>query len=49
MQQSEGSTKFSVNGTPGNVLINTKTGKYEVVSGAQPEANFAAAIERLLK
>ncbi len=49
MQQSEGSSKFSVNGTPGNVLVNTKTGKYEVVSGAQPEANFAAAIERLLK
>ncbi len=48
-QQSEGSSKFGVNGTPGNVLINTKTGKYEVVSGAQPEANFAAAIERLLK
>ncbi len=48
-QQSEGSSKFGVNGTPGNVLINTKTGKYEVVSGAQPEANFTAAIERLLK
>jgi len=48
-QMSEGSSKFGVNGTPGNVLINTKTGKYEVVSGAQPEANFAAAIERLLK
>jgi protein-disulfide isomerase len=46
--QSEGSSKFSVNGTPGNVLINTKTGKYEVVSGAQPEANFDAAITRLL-
>lgn len=47
-QMSEGSSKFGVNGTPGNVLINTKTGKYEVVSGAQPEANFAAAIDRLL-
>lgn len=46
--QSEGSSKFGVNGTPGNVLINTKTGKYEVVSGAQPEANFDAAIARLL-
>lgn len=44
----EGSSKFGVNGTPGNVLINTKTGKYEVVSGAQPEANFDAAIVRLL-
>ena len=46
--QSEGSSKFGVNGTPGNVLINTKTGKYEVVSGAQPEANFDAAITRLM-
>ena len=45
---SEGSSKFGVNGTPGNVLINTKTGKYEVVSGAQPEANFDAAIVRLM-
>ncbi len=45
---SEGSSKFGVNGTPGNVLINTKTGKYEVVSGAQPEANFDAAIGRLM-
>ena len=44
----EGSSKFGVNGTPGNVLINTKTGKYEVVSGAQPEANFDAAIVRLM-
>lgn len=44
----EGSSKFGVNGTPGNVLINTKTGKYEVVSGAQPEANFDAAIIRLM-
>jgi hypothetical protein len=44
----EGSSKFGVNGTPGNVLINTKTGKYEVVSGAQPEANFDAAITRLM-
>lgn len=44
----EGSSKFGVNGTPGNVLINTQTGKYEVVSGAQPESNFDAAIVRLM-
>lgn len=47
--QTEGSSKFGVNGTPGNVIINTKTGKYTVVSGAQPEANFQAAIEGLLQ
>ncbi len=45
---SEGSSKFGVNGTPGNVIINTKTGKYEIISGAQPEANFDAAITRLM-
>jgi protein-disulfide isomerase len=45
---SEWSSKFGVNGTPGNVLINTQTGKYEVVSGAQPESNFDAAIARLM-
>lgn len=44
----EGSSLFSVNGTPGNVLINNKTGKYEVISGAFPEASFDAAIARLL-
>jgi hypothetical protein len=31
-QMLEGSSKFDVNGTPGNVLINTKTGKHEIVS-----------------
>lgn len=44
----EGSSLFSVNGTPGNVLINNKTGKYEVISGAFPEGSFDAAIARLL-
>ena len=46
--QSEGSSKFGINGTPGNVLINTKTGKYEIVSGAQPESAFNDAITRLM-
>jgi len=36
-----------VNGTPGNIIINNKTGKTRMVSGAQPAANFQAAIDAL--
>lgn len=43
----EGQTLFGVNGTPGNVLINKKTGKYVVVSGAQPLSAFQSAIEQI--
>lgn len=37
-----------VQGTPGNILINNKTKKVAVVSGAQPLANFKTAIDGLL-
>ena len=47
-QMSDGQSIFGVTGTPGNVLINTETGEYEVVSGAQPYSAFEAAIKRLL-
>ena len=43
----EGQTLFNVNGTPGNVLINKKTGKYVVVSGAQPLSAFEAAYDQI--
>lgn len=36
-----------VNGTPGFILINNKTGKVESVAGAQPVASFEAALGRL--
>ena len=41
--------KFGVNGTPGNVIIDTKTDKYILVSGAQPISQFISAIDSLLK
>lgn len=38
---------FWVNGTPGNVIINKDTGKYVVVSGAQPISAFQSAIAQV--
>ena len=40
---------FGITGTPGNVLLNTETGEYEVISGAYPTATFEAAIDKLLQ
>ncbi len=37
-----------VDGTPGNFVLNNKTGKSEAISGAQPLSVFQAAIDRLL-
>lgn len=46
--QSEfGANTFGVTGTPGNVLINTTTGEYEVVSGAVPFSVIDSKIEKL--
>ena len=39
---------FGVTGTPGNILLNVKTGKWIALNGAVPEANFMTAIETLL-
>lgn len=38
---------FGITGTPGNVLLNTETGEYTMVSGAAPVANFQQAIESI--
>lgn len=43
----EGQTLFGVNWTPGNVLLNKKTGKYVVISGAQPASAFEQAIAQI--
>lgn len=43
----EGSTLFGVTGTPGNVVLNTETGKYVVVSGAYPADAFDAIVAEL--
>lgn len=43
----EWQTLFGVNGTPGNVLLNKKTWKFVVVSGAQPVSAFEQAITQI--
>lgn len=41
--------KYGVSGTPGTLVIDTETGKYQLVSGAYPIATFTAAVDALLK
>lgn len=41
--------KYGVSGTPGTLIIDTETGKYQLVSGAYPIATFTAAVDALLK
>lgn len=48
-QQERGTTLFWITGTPGNVLINTETGEYEVISWAYPTSSFIDVIDKLLK
>lgn len=42
-------SKGGVQGTPGNILYNNKTKETQLVSGAQPLANFKTAIDSMLK
>lgn len=42
-------TKFGVRGTPANVVVNNKTGKFILVSGAVPAAAFDSAVTELMK
>ncbi len=48
-QMSEGKELFGIDGIPGNVIINLKTKKYEIIAGAQPEESFIEAADRLLQ
>lgn len=41
--------KAGVNGTPGNILLDTKTGKTTVLPGAVPLGNVKEAVDALLK
>ncbi len=41
--------KFGLSGTPGTLIINTTTGKYDTVEGAYPYDTFTTKIEALLK
>lgn len=43
------SSTFGVNGTPGNVVINTKTRQWRAVSWAVPVSMFQTAIDALLQ
>lgn len=41
-------TSLGVNGTPGNILLDTQTGKTKLMPGAYPFSDFQQAIEDLL-
>lgn len=40
--------KLGVTGTPGTVVINNKTGEYELIAGAYPVSEFERVINKLL-
>ncbi len=48
-QMKVGQEVFGITGTPGNIIINTETGEYEVISGAYPASAFEAIIDKMLK
>ncbi len=41
--------KYGVEGTPGTLVIDSETGKYELIAGAYPYESFQAAVDKLLK
>lgn len=45
----DGGSKSGVTGTPGNILLNIKTGKSNLISGAVPFETMKAAIDEMLK
>ena len=47
-QMSEGASLFGINGTPGNVIVNTENGEYVVVAGAYPDSEFKKTIDAWL-
>jgi protein-disulfide isomerase len=47
--QTSEAQKFNLNGTPGTLLLNVKTGKYDTVEWAYPYATFTAKIDALMK
>ena len=42
-----GTDLFGITWTPGNVLVNTETLEYEIISGAYPATAFIELIDRL--
>lgn len=47
--QTNEATTFSLQGTPGTVILNNKTGKYDTVAGAYPYESFTQKIDELMK
>ena len=45
----QGGVKAGITGTPGNILLDTKTGKTKLIPGAVPFDQFKVAIDDLLK
>lgn len=45
----DGGSKAGVTGTPGNILLDTKTGKTNLIPGAVPYETVKAAIDEMLK
>ncbi len=45
----DGGSKAGVTGTPGNILLDTKTGKTRLIPGAVPFETVKAAIDEILK
>ncbi len=48
-QDMDGGSKAGVSGTPGNIILDTKTGKTRLIPGAVPIASFKSAIDEMLK
>ena len=44
-----GGSKAGVTGTPGNILLNTKTGKMSLIPGAVPFETIKSAIDEMMK
>jgi protein-disulfide isomerase len=44
-QMSEGQSLFGINGTPGNVILNTENGEYVVVAWAYPASEFEKTLD----
>lgn len=45
----QGGIKAGITGTPGNILLDTKTGKTKLIPGAVPYEQIKTAVEELLK
>lgn len=45
----DGGLKAGVSGTPGNILLDTKSGKARLISGAVPSEQMKSAIDEMLK